>query len=96
MTRTPLNDSPEESTMATYSVKLTADQIYGFSDLVRRLNRADGPDALRRDFADALNAFADLLPEPSDADGDAYLAAVRSGNLPSWGMDGESITETAA
>jgi anti-sigma regulatory factor (Ser/Thr protein kinase) len=81
-----------------YTVEFTAAQIFGFADLVRRLGQAYGPDAgrsLRQDLVDALNAFVNLLPEPSDEDGDAYLAAMRAGELPNWGMDGQPLTETA-
>lgn len=72
---------------ATYAVAFTAAQIFGFADLVRRLGQVYGPDAdrsLRQDLVDALNAFVNLLPEPSEQDGDAYLAAVRTGELPDW------------
>ncbi len=81
----------------SYAVQFTAAQIFGFSDLVRRLGQAYGPDAdrpLRQDLVDALNAFVQLLPEPSDEDGAAYLAAMRAGDLPNWGMDDQPLTET--
>ncbi len=82
---------------ATYTAELTAAQIFGFADLVRRMNQAYGPDAdrfIRQDLADALFAFLQLTPEPTDEDGDAYLAAVRAGELPNWGMDDQPLTET--
>jgi hypothetical protein len=84
---------------ATYAVELTADQIFGFSDLVRRLARAYGPDQenpLRHDLATTLEAFADLLPEPSEDDDDAYLAAVDAGTLPNWGSDPLPLTQPVA
>ncbi len=59
--------------------------------------QAYGPDtnrALRQALVDALNEFVNLLPEPSDEDGDAYLAAMRAGDLPNWGMDDQPLTET--
>lgn len=86
-------------TARTYPVELTAEQIFGFSDLVRRLTRAYGPDhghPLRHDLAAALEAFAELLPEPSEADGDAYLDAMDAGTLPNWGADPLPLTETQA
>ncbi len=82
---------------SSYTAEFTAAQIFSFSDLVRRLGQAYGPDTerhLRQDLADALNGFAMLLPEPSDADGDVYLASVRAGDLPNWGMDDQPLTET--
>lgn len=82
---------------ATYKAEFTAAQIFGFADLVRRLNQAHSPDAdrfLRTDLTDALFTFLNLLPEPSDEDGDAYLAAMRAGELPNWGMDDQPLTET--
>jgi hypothetical protein len=89
--------APQETAMAAYTAELTADQIFGFADLARRLSRADGPDSpLRQDLADALNVFADLLPFPSDADGAAYLAAVHSGDLPNWAADKQPLTAELA
>lgn len=83
----------------TYPVELTAHQIFGFSDLVRRLARAYGPDGdqpLRHDLASALEAFADLLPEPSEEDGEAYCNAMDNGSLPRWGMDPLPLTQPLA
>ena len=83
--------------ISSYAVQLTAAQIFGFADLVRRLGQAYGPDtdrALRQDLVDALNEFVNLLPKPSDEDGDAYLAAMRAGDLPNWGVDDQPLTET--
>lgn len=90
--------SQEETMPRTYTVTLSADQIFGFADLVRRLGThtmtQDGGSHLRTDLADALDGFASLLPEPDDADADAYLAAVKAGELRNWGMDAEPLTET--
>ena len=84
--------------LASYTAELTAAQIFGFADLVRRLGQAYGPDAstvpCARTWFDALNSFVCLLPEPPEEDGDAYLAAVRAGQLPDWGMDDQPLTET--
>ena len=87
-----------ESASRTYPVELTGAQIFGLADLIRRLGAARTPDGagLRQDLLDALNAFQYLLPEPSDADIDPYLDAVKSGLLPNWGMDSGPLTETAA
>jgi hypothetical protein len=88
-----------ETAPRTYAVELTADQIFGFSDLVRRLTRAHGADQenpLRHDLAVALEKFADLLPEPPEADDDAYLAAVDAGTLPNWASDPLPLTQTVA
>jgi hypothetical protein len=88
-----------DSSPAAYAVTLTADQVFGFADLVRRLTSRysqDGDSTLRQELGDALYAFLNLLPEPSDEDGDAYLARVESGDLPKWGMDSLPLTETAA
>lgn len=85
-------------TERTYTVELTANQVFGFSDLVRRLVRADGPDMaqpLRSDLAEALAAFAALLPEPSEADGKTYCDALDQGQLPRWGMDPLPLTRPA-
>ena len=71
----------------TYTAELTGAQIFSFAELVRRLCRADVERPLRQDLAAALMAFEALLPEPSEEDGDAYLAAVQAGELPAWGMD---------
>lgn len=88
---------------ATYTVQMTGAQIFGFADLVRRLTAApagpedgESPRYLRKDLADALWALVDLTPEPSDDDGDAYLSAVRTGQLPAWNRDGRPLTETTA
>ena len=86
-----------DENVATYAAEFSAAQILGFADLVRRLGQAYGPDAghhLRQDLVDALSAFADLLPEPSDDDGDAYLAAVQAGELPNWSTDGQPLVQT--
>jgi len=80
----------------TYPVELTAGQIFGFSDLVRRLTLASVERPLRHDLAAALMAFEALLPEPSGEDGDAYVAAVQAGLLPAWGMDLLPLTGTHA
>lgn len=85
--------------MTEYSTSLTGAQIFSFADLVRRLNAKypqDGEGSLRQELCDALHGFLALLPEPSDDDGDAYLAAVRRGALPNWGMDPLPLTETTA
>jgi hypothetical protein len=87
------------TTPRTYPVELTGEQIFGFSDLVRRLTRAYGPDAdqpLRHDLAAALEAFAALLPEPSEEDGEAYCDATDKGSLPRWGMDPMPLTQSLA
>jgi hypothetical protein len=80
-----------------YRAELTGEQIFGFSDLVRRMARAYGPDAeqpLRQDLAAALEAFAALLPEPSEEDGEAYCDAMDAGSLPRWGMDPLPLTQS--
>lgn len=87
------------TTARTYPVELTGAQIFGLSDLVRLLGSArtpDGEGGLRQELLDALNEFQRLLPEPSDDDIDAYLAAVRSGELPDWNAVALPLTETAA
>jgi hypothetical protein len=80
----------------TYPVELTGAQIFGLADLVRRLGCARTPDGagLRQDLLDGLNTFLNLLPEPTEEDGDAYLAAMRAGDVPDWGMDDGPLTET--
>lgn len=83
----------------TYQVELTGDQVFGFSDLVRRLARAHGADLgnpMRHDLATALEAFAGLLPEPSEEDGEAYCEAMDNGSLPRWGMDPLPLTQPRA
>jgi hypothetical protein len=82
---------------STYPVELTGGQIFGLADLIRLLGQARTPDgaSLRQDLLDGLNEFQRLLPDPSDEDGDAYLAAMRAGQVPDWGMDGGPLTETA-
>jgi len=84
---------------AVYAVELTGEQIFGFSDLVRRLARAYGPDLdnpMRHDLATALEAFAALLPEPSEEDGEAYCDAMDNGGLPRWGLDPLPLTQPHA
>ena len=91
--------SQEETMPRTYTVTLSAAQIFGFADLVRRLNAShpqDGESSLRQELCDALYDTLRLLPEPSDEDGDAYLEAVKAGELPNWNMDALPLTETAA
>lgn len=83
----------------TYTAELTGAQIFGLADLVRRLGQnysQDGEAGLRQELLDALNDFQRLLPEPSDEDGDAYLEAVKVGELPDWGRDKLPLTETSA
>lgn len=91
---------PAGAAETTDAAAVTVAQVYGFADLVRRLAAArcdqDGDRLLRQDLADPLFAFAELLPEPSDEDGDAYLAAVGAGELPDWGMDDQPLTKTSA
>ena len=90
-----MNRPDETPAKATYPVNLTAEQIFGFSDLVRRLTRAYGPDLdqpLRQDLATALEAFAALLPEPSEADAEAYCEAMDAGTLPRWDADPLPLT----
>ncbi|HEX3956619.1 MAG TPA: hypothetical protein VHZ03_08300 [Trebonia sp.] len=85
--------------MANYTAELTADQIFNFADLVRRLNyigEADYDNPLRQDIADALQAFMNLLPEPTDSDGDAYLAKMRAGEFVDWNADDKPITAPLA
>lgn len=81
-----------------YTVALTAGQIFSFAALVRRLGVVyypqDGPSVLRRELVDALNEFVDLLPDPSEEDGDAYLAAMAAGQVPNWDGDLLPLTET--
>jgi hypothetical protein len=101
MTNATAQDHEEEGAAGTgtYPVTLTAAQVFGFADLVRRLNASysqDGEASLRQELCDALFGHLNLLPEPSDADGDAYLAAVRAGQLPNWNMDPLPLTETTA
>lgn len=90
---------------ATYTVRMTGAQIFGFADLVRRLTAApaiwpvadgEAPRYLRQDLAEALQQVLDLTPEPSEEDADAYLAAVDAGQLPAWQRDQRPLTETAA
>ena len=86
-----------EAAPRTYTATVTGAQVFSFADLARRLNQAYGPDydrQLHQDLADALFALVRLTPEPSDADGDAYLAAMRAGEVPNWGMDDLAIIET--
>jgi hypothetical protein len=85
---------------APYIALATGAQIFCFADLVRRLTQAYGPDEdrqLHQDIADGLFALVSLTPEPSDEDGDAYLAAGRAGQLPAyWSGDDLALTETPA
>lgn len=85
---------------APYTALATGAQIFCFADLVRRLTQAYGPDEgrqLHQDMADGLFALVALAPEPSDEDGDAYLAAGRDGQLPAyWSGDSLALTETPA
>jgi hypothetical protein len=83
-----------------YTALATGAQIFCFADLTRRLTQAYGPDEgrqLHQDMADGLFALVGLTPEPSDEDGDAYLAAGRAGQLPAyWSGDSLALTETPA
>jgi hypothetical protein len=89
-----------EAGARTYTALATGAQIFCFADLVRRLVQAYGPDEsapLHQDMADGLFALVRLTPEPSDEDGDAYLAAGRAGQLPAyWSGDDLALTETPA
>jgi hypothetical protein len=88
------------SASAAYALTLTAGQIFSFADLVRRLGVGyygqDGDSILRQELADALNAFVQLLPEPSGEDGSAYLNAMRAGEFPDWNGDRLPLTESPA
>jgi len=84
---------------STYTAQFTARQLIDFSTLMRRLIRADGPDAghpLRQDLADALVAFDQLLSEVSEEDGDAWLDGVRRGEIRNWEADQLPLTEGGA
>jgi hypothetical protein len=77
---------------ARYEMPLTAADILSFEALTARLARRDGGDlVVRHDLWAALQSFADLLPEPSEADVAGYLAAVADGELPGWNTP---LTET--
>lgn len=80
---------------ARYDMTLTAAQILGFEALAARLARRDGDaPVVRHDLWSALQAFADLLPEPSEGDVARYLADVAAGQLPDWSA--VPLTETTA
>ena len=86
---------------ALYEMTLTAAQIFGFGSLVTRLGiqtcRQDGDIRLRHDLWEALQSFAELLPEPSDDDLDLYAAALAAGELVNWTGEGQPpLTETTA
>jgi hypothetical protein len=85
---------------ATYEMTLTAAQIFDFAGLVGRLGiqvfPQDGDVRLRHDLWEALQAFADLLPEPSDDNLDLYIAELHAGELTNWSADGRPLTETTA
>jgi hypothetical protein len=86
-------------TTAAYTARLTGAQIFGFADLVRRLNQAYGPDTgsfLREDITGALWEIVRLTPEPSEVDSGAYCRAMNAGQVPNWGMDDLALTETTA
>ena len=80
---------------ARYDMPLTAAQILGFEALAARLARRDGDaPVVRHDLWSALQAFADLLPEPAAEDTARYLAGVADGDLPDWNT--LPLTETTA
>lgn len=80
---------------ARYDVPLTAAQILSFEALAARLARRDGDaPVVRHDLWAGLQAFADLLPEPSEGDVARYLSDVTAGLLPDWGT--VPLTETTA
>lgn len=88
--------SPDNSTK--YTVTLTANQIFTFAALERRLGvlyySQDGPSVLRMELAAALREFVELLPEPTEEDGEAYLSALDAGEVPNWDGDTLPLTET--
>lgn len=87
---------PDNSTK--YTVTLTANQIFSFAALERRLGAfcysQDGPSVLRTELAAALREFVNLLPEPTEEDGEAYLSALDAGGVPNWDGDTLPLTET--
>lgn len=95
----PVGTAPDGTGL--YEMRISGAQILAFADLVRRLTvdgypQDNGSDPLRQELVNGLYAMLDLTPEPTDADGAAYLRAVDAGQLPDWQHDGLPRTEPVA